>query len=132
MPRISQAEAAKTLRNGLRKLPDNFMACRDMKHAWMVEHDFFVEPQAVEGRNIKSIRRILICGRCETRRHERYIQGKYGLDKLSQWYENPENYQIPGVPRGVKSSSVIQQESYRRAMEKVAHAARGERSTAER
>lgn len=132
MARTSQAQAAKDLSSGLKKLPDNFVMCRDVRHAWMVESDFHVEPSQVEGRKIQSLKRVLICGRCETRRHERYISAKYGLDKIGQWYENPEGYQIPGVPRGVKPSHIVQQEMYRRALEKAAHAARGERSAAER
>lgn len=128
----ADAKAAKTLATGLTKLPDNWMACRDMRHAWSVEEEFHVEPSQVIGRKIQSIRRILVCMRCETRRIENYVAGRYGLDKVGQHYVYPNDYQIPGVPRGVKPQSIIQQEQYRRAMAKVAKAQPGQTERAER
>lgn len=47
-------------------------------------------------------------------------------------YDYPESWIQPGIPKGVKPSTVYRQEAYRRAMEKVAHAAPGDRATAER
>lgn len=124
--------AARDLAKGLTKLPDNWVMCRDMRHAWSIEHDFFVEPSQVVGRKIESIRRELVCMRCGTMRIERYTKGKYGLDKVGQHYQYPDHYQIPGVPRGVKPQSIIQQEQYRRAMEKAANATVNDREASER
>jgi len=123
--------AVRDLANGLARLPDNWVMCRDMRHAWSVEHDFWVEPSQSVGRRTESIRRELVCMRCGTFRVEHYLSGRYGLDKVSQSYVYPTDYQIPGVPRGVKPSSVVQQEQFRRAMEKVAKAAAGERETSD-
>lgn len=126
-------KAVNTLRAGLKKLEDHQLACRDMRHAWAVEQDYHVEAGQSVGKKIQSIKRVLVCMRgCETRRVEHYHATKYGLDKVAQHYDYPDGYQIPGVPRGVKPSVVIQQESYRRAMEKIANAAKGETETAEK
>ena len=124
--------AARTLATGLSKLPENWVMCRDMRHAWAVHEDFHVEPSQTVGRRIESVRRVLACMRCNTFRVEHYSKGRYGLDKTSQYYQYPENYQMPGVPRGVKPQSIIQQEQYRRAMEKAANAEKGQSEGAER
>lgn len=125
-------EAAALLAKNLKDLPDKWVVCRDVRHAWAVENDFHVIPQVTEGRKLKHIARDLVCMRCTTIRHETYIQSKTGLEKVGQSYSYPEGYQIPGVPRGVKPSHIVQAEQFRRAMQKVAHAAAGDRDTAER
>ena len=129
----ADAKAAKALAQALTTLPENWVMCRDMRHAWSVEVDFHVVPQTTEGKATHRVQRDLICMRCETIRHEYYIKGRYGLDKDGQSYSYPHGYQFSamGIPRGVKPSSIIQQEQYRRAMEKVANAAAGERETSE-
>lgn len=126
-------KARDILTRRLQEMPDNWVNCRDMRHAWAVENDFHVVTQAQEkGRRTMHVGRDLICMRCPTVRHEVYIATRHGLEKISQSYSYPEGYCIPGVPRGVKPQAIIQQEQYRRAMEKVAGAARGEREHAER
>lgn len=120
----ADAKAAKTLASALTTLPDNWVACRDMRHAWDVENDFHVVPMATEGKPTLRLQRDLICARCETTRHEYYIKGKFGLMKDGQSYSYPQGYQIIGVPRGVKPQEIVQQEQYRRSTEKVAKASR--------
>lgn len=127
----SDARAAKALSEGLQRLPDNWIMCRDMRHAWSVEENFHVEPSQSVGRKLQAVRRVLVCMRCETRRVEHYLAGRYGLDKDSQHYIYPADYQLPGVPRGVKPASIVQQEQYRRVMEAAANAAAGETDRAE-
>lgn len=134
---IDRAEgrrAAKRLAETLKTLPDHWVVCRDMLHAWAVENDFHVTPMATVGRkSIMHISRELVCMRCGTVRKEKYhLSARGGLEKVGQSYEYPEGYQIPGVPRGVKPSHIVRQEQYRRAMERVAGAERGQRETAER
>ena len=116
--------AAKRLADRLKEAPDAWVACRDMMHAWATLNDFHVS-----GRHGKvlEIRRDLVCMRCETVRHEDYDATKAGLEKVRQSYTYPRGYQFPGVPRGVKPKAIVQQEQYRRAMERVAKAAAGER-----
>ena len=119
----SDKKAAEDLANALQDLPDNWVMCRDMRHAWTVLDDFHVAVR--QGSKIQEIRRTLLCLRCATSRREVYHQGTYGLDKVAQHYTYPDNYQIKGVPRGVKPQSIIQQEQWRRAMEKIASKAKG-------
>lgn len=124
--------AAALLSTSLKGLPDKWVVCRDMRHAWAVEQDFYVIPQSQVGKKLKHIARVLVCMRCTTYRHETYVQTRTGLEKTGQTYEYPAGYQIPGVPRGVKPSHIVQQEMFRRSMEKVANAAAGESDRAER
>lgn len=132
--RVAGRKAAKRLAEALTELPDTWVMCRDMLHAWAVENDFHVTPLVTVGRkSIIHISRELVCMRCNTIRKERYhLSARGGLEKVGQSYDYPEHYQIPGVPRGVKPSHIVRQETYRRAMEKVANAERGQRETAER
>lgn len=116
----SDKAAAGRLAQALTGLSDNWIACRDMMHAWEVQEDFHVVPPANSVRNQLEIARVLVCARCETQRKEVFIQERFGLSKIAQSYAYPENYQIPGVPRGVKPKAIVQAEQYRRAMEKIA------------
>lgn len=128
-------KATAHLAASLKTLSDPFLVCRDVRHAWVVENNFHVTPSQQEGGRVRitHIARDLACMRCNTWRHEHYVMTKHdGLEKVGQSYEYPEAYQIPGVPRGVKPSTIISQEVYRRALEEAAHAQPGERETAER
>lgn len=115
--------AAADLANALMELPDNWVMCRDMRHAWSVLEDFHVH--IAQGQKIQELRRVLHCLRCQTLRIEIYHVGRYGLDKVRQHYTYPDNYQIKGVPRGVKPQSIVQQEQYRRSMERIANSSQG-------
>lgn len=124
--------ASKTYVSALRTLPDKFVACRDMRHAWAVLNNFHKTPDSQEGKKVMRVHRDLICMRCETVRHEEYLPLKGGLlDKVAQSYYHADGYLIPGVPRGANPQSVVQHEMYRRAMAEVAHAAADERETAD-
>lgn len=132
MPKKSKydegTKAAKLLTENLQKLPANWVNCRDMMHAWSILNDFHV---AGKISRTSIIKRELVCMRCETVRHEEYEMTRWGLNKTYQSYSYPQGYQIPGVPRGVKPKAIVQQEQYRRAMEKVAGAAAGQTERAE-
>jgi hypothetical protein len=120
--RYSDDQAAADLANALMDLPDDWVMCRDMRHAWHVMEDFHVSKN--RGHSIQELNRTLICMRCTTLRIEVYHSGRFGLDKVRQHYTYPDNYQIKGVPRGVKPQSIVQNEQYRRAMERAAGKAR--------
>lgn len=111
-------QAAADLASALTQLPDNWVMCRDMRHAWDVNVDFHVTES--QGSRIREIRRQLVCMRCETVRNEVYHHTRWGLEKVSQSYGYPDDYQIHGVPRGVKPSWLIQEEQYRRTMDRLA------------
>lgn len=123
---VQGSDAANTFSARLRDLPEKWVSCRDMRHAWATLNDFHVT-----GKGHVQIQRQLVCMRCETVRFEVYERTATGLDKVGQSYGYPDGYQIPGVPRGVKPQAIIQQEQYRRAMERVAGAARNERETSQ-
>lgn len=124
----SDKAAASRVAQALTELPESWIQCRDLLHAWKVQEDFHVVPPSNSRRKQLEIARTLVCGRCETIRKEVFVQEKFGLNKVAQSYSYPENYQIPGVPRGIKPKSIVQAEQYRRAMEKIATAHRGRRS----
>ena len=128
-PRPSTSEenaARKQLAAGLAKLPDTYVDCRDMRHAWRVQNDFHVVKQTQVGRKVTHVGRNLRCRRCPTIRNEVYLIRANGLEKISQSYSYPEDYMLPGVPRGVKPSWIVQQEQFRRAMERVGGALPGQ------
>lgn len=119
----SRDDARAVLAAALRDKSDAQLLCRDpgVRHPWEVVVDFHViEMQQERGRTVTAIGRDLICGRCDTVKREHFIVGRYGLEKIGTWYDYPESYRIPGVPRGVKPSEIVHQENYRRAMERVA------------
>lgn len=111
---------ADKLAAALTELPENWLMCRDMRHAWTVSEDFHVEKN--KGATVQTIKRVVSCLRCETKRVEFYTPNRLGLEKISQHYTYPENYQFKGVPRGIKPSWIIQAEQYRRTMEKAIQA----------
>lgn len=127
---VKDDQAAADLANALTHLPDKWVMCRDMRHSWDVVEDFHVTMRS--GRSVQEIARVLGCMRCMTHRREIYHQGRFGLDKVSQTYSYPENYQIKGVPRGVKPQSIIQQEQFRRSMERTVDNAKGRDDRSER
>lgn len=116
----SDKKLAEALAAKVQELPENWLMCRDVRHAWEVTTDYHVTKQ--KGTKVQEIRRTLTCLRCQCERHERYHITTWGLDKVGQVYKHPEGYVIHGVPRGVKPSYIIQGEHYRRVMEKLAEA----------
>lgn len=119
----SDQAKADALSNALMDLPDEWVICRDMRHAWEVENDFHVT--AGNKRMIREVQRILSCLRCRTERTETYhLATNGGLEKVHQRYTYPDHYQLKGVPRGNKPSSIIQAEQFRRAMDRVTSAKR--------
>lgn len=119
---VSDKQAAADLANALMDLPDEWVFCRDMRHAWEIMEDFHI--MANKGSRIQMLGRTLKCLRCQTHRRETYGKTTYGLEKLSQSYGYPDGYQIKGVPRGVKPQSIIQAEQYRRMLDRIAEAER--------
>lgn len=118
MPRYRRDQKVATLlANALMELPDEWVMCRDMRHAWGVKENFHVTQG---GKRLQEIERVLICSRCETLRVETYNLTRSGMEKVRQHYEYPDHYQIKGVPRGNKPQSMVQAEQYRRVMEAIA------------
>lgn len=120
---------------GLRKLPDSYVQCRGMMHAWEVLNDFRITGTPGE-RGPRFLRRDLECMRCTTVRHDtyllRFVKGEPLIsEKAHASYTYPENYQIPGIPRGVKRHVIVYQEQFRRAMEAAGGAVPGQREVSD-
>ncbi len=129
----SDSEAREMLQSALQKLPDNRLFCRGLRHAWEVDDNFHAYKQ--HGSSLIHLRRTFKCMRgCGVRVIEIFVVVKHGIERTARYtdYSLAEGYLIPGIPRGVKPLTIIQQEQYRRAMEQAANAARGEREHGER
>lgn len=120
-------EAQKVIARGLKKLPDNFLDCRDLTHNWDKVQDYRPQQQTMEGGSRISplLYRLLECNRCGATRTD-VIYKRTG-ERLSVSMKYPEGYQMPGVPRGVKRSTILRQESVRRANMAAAKAEPGDR-----
>lgn len=119
---IQPAQAKRAYAASLRRLRDEQLACRDMRHAWEVDQDFHVVPSQSAGRRkVLALRRIWSCSRnCGVTKVQNFDVINDVLHFVSSYLKYPRDYQIPGIPRGVRPSIIVQQEAYRRAMERVA------------
>ena len=77
--------------NPLRNLPDEYLACRDLRHAWE-ELGYYRE----RGGGAAVIRK-LRCLRCGTLRRDT-LSNSYS-DKTTHYYGHPEGYRIEGMGR---------------------------------
>ena len=103
----------------LMDLPDTFLFCRDLRHAWSVDNDFHVYSDVVNAK-LTVIARDLICMRCGTGRKEVYVQRSWGLEKIRNAYAYADGYQLKGAPRGVTASKLIHDIQYRKTMANIA------------
>jgi len=78
----------------LRDLPDEFLACRDLRHAWE-ELGYFRERGS--GRGGGPIIRKLRCLRCGTLRRD--ILSNSFAEKTTHYYGHPEGYRLEGMGR---------------------------------
>lgn len=127
---MAKTRSVREVTSQIKKLPEKFTTCRDMRHAWATENDYHVYTQYQEAKGSKSmfVARDLVCMRCGALRHEIYLATKSrGLERVSMTYSYPDGYMIPGMPSGVSPQAILAQMRYRRAMEAVAHAQPGDR-----
>ena len=127
-------EAQATIANQLQDLPDNFLQCRDpgFGHTWKKHRGFHAIPvkQVRRGSKVANLARQEKCEVCEAVKTERFmVNASDQIEKVSQSIDYEEGYLMSntGVPRGVKRSTLVWTENYRRSMDKVAEAARGGR-----
>jgi len=78
----------------MRDLPDEFLACRDLRHAWE-ELGYFRERGS--GRGGGPIIRKLRCLRCGTLRLD--ILSNSFAEKTTHYYGHPEGYRLEGMGR---------------------------------
>lgn len=118
-PRHSPYEAARArsdLARELRTLPDEFVACRDLQHAWDKATEFFLEDYMYAGAQQQRIVRRMTCLRCHTERTDRFKIVDHGLVKTRSDYKYPEGFMIHKFPPGTKPLSVVRAESLRRSL----------------
>lgn len=131
MPRSARRvieDAQATIAERLSGLPDDFLECRDpgFGHDWKKSKGFHVIPVERIGRKVANIAREEVCARCGTVKTERFIINEWDrLEKVGQSNTYPDGYLMSGtgVPRGVKRSTLVWTENYRRAMSEIAEAA---------
>lgn len=78
----------------LKDLPDQFLACRDLRHAWE-ELGYFRERGS--GRAGGPIIRKLRCLRCGTLRRD--VLSNSFTDKTTHYYGHPDGYRLEGMGR---------------------------------
>jgi len=112
----------------LEELPEAFLQCRGLRHAWRVDQDFYVH-QDHKATKLLTIARDLTCMRCEAvQRREIFIQRKWGLEKVANRYTYAPEYALHGAPRGVKPSLLVYEVQYHRQMQRIAAQQRSSRS----
>ena len=109
-------QAAANLANALMDIPDNYLDCRQFKHAWKLVEEFV--PFTVKGSRVTHLRNRMECLRgCGVEAYEIYtVTAARGLERIRRGvsYTHAPGYQMPGIPRGVKPLSIIQEERFRR------------------
>jgi hypothetical protein len=93
--------------NPLRKLPDAFLACRDLRHAWE-PLGYFRERGS--GRGGGPIIRKLRCLRCGTLRRD--VLSNSFTEKTTHYYGHPEGYRMEGAGRAAMND--VRQEVVKR------------------
>lgn len=118
MAQILDSRYKKILREAMTSVPDDFLVCRDLKHAWEVTEDFH---EVTDNRDTHAfIGREVSCIRCDTVRSERYQLTKDGLVRSGTSYLYPEGYKLEDLPRGIKPVSIVREELWRRVVERAA------------
>lgn len=121
MGRRTKAELAaiqNEIAEKLQDLPSEFLACRDsgLRHQWHLVTDFHVVPAEQVRGTISHIQRKEECLRCGGTKTEKFALLEDGITKVGEAREYPEGYLLEGgIPRGVKRSSVVWGEGFRRA-----------------
>jgi hypothetical protein len=121
----------------LREKSETSLICRSLRHAWSQHNAARLIPPRTK-RDLPVIRMDFVCERgCDVVRHDTLVvrampDGSYSVvERLPAYYSYPEDYPIPGIPRGVQPSTIIWQEYVRRQQEEIAHAEPGERGTSD-
>lgn len=98
------------------KLDDNWLMCRDLRHAYAVEVPYHAV--VIEGgqRGARYSERTLACMRCNTKRIELVRIHSTWIERLDVWYERPKGYDIKGARREAHVLGMVRLEQLRRAM----------------
>ena len=108
----------------LRGMPQAYLVCRDLKHAWDYEVSFY--KTAFKGRTEKGrrfaifARRELKCIRCDARRNEVFAINKREIAKVSSHYNYPEGYLLHGVAELKDIIGLVRLEQIQRELGNIA------------
>jgi hypothetical protein len=111
---MSEQEHSNHLKTALKKTPDQFLVCRDIRHLWEVVKDFHIVTENAEG---KYIERVMECTRCTTRKTESHLLradrwGIYRMMRIGSGYSYPEHYLIPEMTRADHSTEILRAERF--------------------
>lgn len=110
------AAARAELARELRELPDAYVACRDLQHAWDSATGFYMEDYVYAGVERQRIARRMKCLRCNTERVDLFKIVDNGLEKTRSTYNYPADFMMHKFPPGTKPLSVVRAESLRRSL----------------
>lgn len=96
----------------LGELKDEYLDCRDLRHAWGKSSDWSVL-RGIGGRVIQ-FTRVVICSRCDTERHETYALPS--MEVLTRRYRYPEGFLMQGSGQGTGRTpiSTVRREMFHR------------------
>lgn len=97
-------------------LPDNYLACRDMRHAYAVDVPFYLVPVEGGQRNAKYAERILGCMRCGYQRTQLFRVFKDRLEQISESPHYPPGYLLRGKKKGIDILGIARREQIRRVL----------------
>ena len=76
----------------VRDLKDEFLDCRDLRHAWGKASDWGIT-RNTSGRIIE-FTRVVVCRKCKTERHEKFSVPS--MEVVNRRYLYPEGFLMPG------------------------------------
>lgn len=103
----------------IEKLEDNWLACRDLRHAYAVEIPYHAVVLEGGQRGARYSERTLACMRCDTKRIELVRIHNIWVERLEVAYIRPKGYDILGARREEHVLGMVRLEQIRRAIEEV-------------
>lgn len=114
---LTRDKAERMIAGALHQLPEEFLACRDLRHAWKVQDNFH------DGNTEGTTMRVLKCVSCETVRTDVYsVLKRPGMvprmEKVSSAYTYPKGYQMrqPSGVRDLAISQLVKYETFLRVL----------------
>lgn len=95
----------------LHDMPNAFIQCRDMRHAWEVVRSYHLDTTA-EGKKPQYVSRQLECNRCGCVRTD--VLNVRTFDKVATSYDYPEGYTILGNKVGRGTANLVRRAVYER------------------
>ena len=98
------------------ELPDDFLECRDLRHAWKITRDYELVHDIVGGpRGARYADRVATCLRCEAMRVELYRVWPDRLERLGPpRYSRPKGYDLKGKKQGYDVIGLVRKEQFDR------------------